>query len=53
MERIRFNRSDALFIAICLVIIAVGLWISLTRFHEAFPEAINRVHELGIDYFWQ
>lgn len=20
---------------------------------EAFPEAINRVHELGIDYFWQ
>ena len=20
---------------------------------EAFPEAINRVHELGIDYFWK
>ncbi len=20
---------------------------------EAFPEAINRVHELGVDYFWQ
>lgn len=20
---------------------------------EAFPEAINRVHDLGIDYFWQ
>ena len=20
---------------------------------EAFPEAINKVHELGIDYFWQ
>jgi hypothetical protein len=20
---------------------------------EAFPEAINRVHDLGVDYFWQ
>ncbi|MDP8209083.1 MAG: CPBP family intramembrane metalloprotease [Candidatus Electryonea clarkiae] len=39
MNRIRFNRSDGIFIVVCLLISAVCLWISLTQFKNAFPEA--------------
>lgn len=39
MERIRLNRADGVFIAVCLVLLAAGLWVSFTYFQKAFPEA--------------
>ncbi len=39
MERIRLNRADVVFTIICILVIIIGTWISLTQFKNAFPEA--------------
>jgi membrane protease YdiL (CAAX protease family) len=39
MELIRFHRKDGIFIAVCLLIIIGGLWLSLKFFYKVFPEA--------------
>ncbi len=39
MERIKLERSDWIFILVCLLLLVAGIWFSIQNFHKAFPEA--------------
>jgi len=39
MDRIRLTSRDGWILAVCLAVFAVSLWIGVTYFHRAFPEA--------------